>query len=88
MIYLSPNPFFESFKEVVDITRYDFNKHRTAGLCLTTSGNRLFLGGISPSMPAAKIPRWRTCIEGTWLIKMGQLVVTTIKEAQDAFARC
>jgi hypothetical protein len=87
MIYLSPNPYFEFFEEVIDITRHDFNKHWTAGLCLTTSGNCLFLGGISPSMSAAKIPCWRTCIKGAWLIKVGQSVVTTIKEAQDAFAR-
>jgi hypothetical protein len=57
MIYLLPNPYFESFKEVVYITRFDFNKHQTAGLCLTTTGDHLFLGSISPSTPAAKIPR-------------------------------
>jgi hypothetical protein len=57
MIYLLLNLFFESFKEVVDITRFDYNMHRTVGSSLTTAGDRLFLGSISPSTPAAKIPR-------------------------------
>jgi hypothetical protein len=34
MIYLSHNPYFDSFKELVDISRFDLKKHRTAGLCL------------------------------------------------------
>ncbi len=75
-----PNPYFESFEEVVDIIRFDLNKHWTAGLCLTTTGGRLFLGSISPSTPAAKIPRWCTRIKGAWLIRVGLTVVTTIKK--------
>jgi hypothetical protein len=82
MIYFMPNPYFKSFEEVMEITRFDFNKHRTAGLCLTTAGNRFFLGSISPSTPAAKIPRGHTRIKKAWLIWVGLTIVTTIKEAQ------
>jgi hypothetical protein len=85
MVYLSPSPYFDSFEEIIDIRHYNLNKHRTAGLCLTPSDGRLFLGGISPSTPAAKILHWRSCIKGAWLIKIGPDVVTFITEAQDAF---
>jgi hypothetical protein len=86
MIYLSPNPYHKSFEEEVDIRRFDLNKHRTAGLCLAHHDGRLFLGGIPKSTPCAKIPRWRTRMKGAWLIKIGPFLVTTIQEAQDAFA--
>ena len=33
-IYLSPDPYYESSEEEVDIRRFDLNKHRTAGLSL------------------------------------------------------
>ncbi len=56
-IYLLPNPYFDAFEEVIDIRRFDKDKHGTAGLCLTADdGDRVFLGGITPSTPAAKIP--------------------------------
>ena len=85
-IYLSPNPYFDAFEEVMDIRRFDINKHGTGGLCLTADGgDQVFLGGITPSTPAAKIPRWRTCIKGAWLIKIGPHVITSISNAQAAF---
>jgi hypothetical protein len=85
MIYLSPDPYHESFEEEVDIRRFDLNKHRTAVLCLAHHNGRLFLGGTAKGTPCAKIARWRTRIKGAWLIKVGPYTVTTIMEAQDAF---
>jgi hypothetical protein len=85
-IYLSPDPFYESFEEEVDLRRFDLTKHRTAGLCLAHYDGRLYLGGIAKSTPCAKIPRWRTRIKGAWLIKVGPHLVLTIQEAQVAFA--
>ncbi len=85
MIYMSPGPYFEAFEEVIDMARFDLNKHRTAGLCLAHVNGRLHLGGMAPSTPAAKILRWRSRINGTWLIKIGDQTVTPLAEAQDAF---
>jgi hypothetical protein len=85
MIYLSPDPYHESFEEEVDLRRFDLNKHRTARLCLAHHDGRLLLGGIAKGTPCAKITRWRTRIKGAWLIKVGPYTVTTITEAQDAF---
>jgi hypothetical protein len=85
MIYMSPNPYFEAFEEVIDMACFDLNKHRTAGLCLAHINGRLHLVGMAPSTPAAKIPCWRLRIKGTWLIKIGDRMVTALAEAHDAF---
>jgi hypothetical protein len=53
MIYMSPNPYFEAFEEVMDMVRFDLNKHRTAGLCLAHINGRLHLSSMAPSTPAA-----------------------------------
>ncbi len=45
MIYMSPDPYHEAFEEVIDIRRFDFNCHCTAGLCLAHTDGRLILGG-------------------------------------------
>ncbi len=84
---MSPCPYFDAFKEVIDLRKFDLNKHRTAGLCLTHIDGRLFLGGISPSTPGAKIARWRTRLKGAWLIKISPTTVSTIKDAQLAFKK-
>jgi hypothetical protein len=69
LIYMSPDPYHEAFEEIMDICRFDFNRHRTAGLCLAHPDGHLILGGMAPSTPAAKIPRWRSSLKGAWLIK-------------------
>ena len=85
MIYMSPDPYFEAFEEVIDMTHFGLNKHWTTGLFLAHVNGRLHLGGMAPSTPAAKIPCWRLRIKGAWLIKIGDRTVTTLAEAQDAF---
>ena len=44
-VYMSPDPYFEAFEEIIDLRKFDLTQHRTAGLCLAHSDNRLFLGG-------------------------------------------
>jgi hypothetical protein len=85
-VYMSPDPYFEAFEEVIDLRKFDLLKHRTAGLCLVTSNNRLILGGMAPGTPGAKIPRWRSRLKGAWLIKVGSFLVSTLTDVQDAFA--
>ncbi len=85
MIYMSPDPYFEAFEEVINMARFYLSKHRTAGLCLAHVNGRLHLGGMAPSTPAAKIPRWRSRIKGAWHIKIGDRPVTTLDEAHDTF---
>jgi hypothetical protein len=84
-LYMSPCPYFDAFKEVVDLRKFDLINHWTAGLCLTHIDGQLFLGGISPSIPGAKIAHWRMRFKGVWLIKIGPTTVSTIEDAQLAF---
>ncbi len=58
-VYVSPDPYFEVFEETIDLRKFDLHRHRTAGLCLAQSNDHLFLGGMAPSTPGSKIPRWR-----------------------------
>jgi len=85
LIYMSPDPYNEAFEEVLDLRRFDFSRHRTAGLCLAHVNGRIILGGIAPSTPAAKIPRWRSGLKGAWLTKICNTMVSSISEAQMAF---
>jgi hypothetical protein len=84
-IYMSPDPYFEAFEEVINLRKFDLRKHCTAGLCLAHSDGRLYLGGMTPSTPGAKIPRWRTRTKGAWIIQIGSIPVFTINDAQQAF---
>ncbi len=56
--YMSPDPYFDAFDEVIDLRKFDLGKHRTAGLCLLCLDNCLYLRGMLPNTPGAKIPRW------------------------------
>jgi hypothetical protein len=80
MVYMSPDPYFEAFEEVIDLHKFDLKKHHTAGLCLAQNDRQLILGSIAPSTPGAWIPRWRSRIKGAWLIKVGDTQVSTIAD--------
>jgi hypothetical protein len=80
LIYMSPDPYHEAFEEIMDIRHFDFNHHHTAGLCLAHTDGRLIHGGMAPSTPAAKIPRWRSHLKGAWLIKIGDHTVSIIAQ--------
>jgi hypothetical protein len=85
IIYMSPDPFFDSFEEDLDLRKWSFDKHRTAGLSLVFHNGRVYLGGMTPSTPGAKVDRWRVNLCGAWLIKIGSTFISTISEAQVAF---
>jgi len=87
LVYMSPDPYHEAFEETIDLQRFDLSWHHAAGLCLAHSNGRLFLGGMTPGTPAAKIPRWRSRLKGAWLIKIGHHTVTSIAQAHEAFAQ-
>jgi hypothetical protein len=86
-IYMSPCPYFEAFEEVIGLCKFNLTKHRTAGLCLAQNDRQLILGGIALSTTGAWIPHWRSHIKGAWLIKVGDIPVFTIADAQEAFAK-
>jgi hypothetical protein len=82
---MSPDPYFASFEQPLDLHKYDLMKHPTGGLNLYTSNGQIYLISMEPGLPAAKMPDWRTHVCGTWLIKLGDIIVLTIKGVKNAF---
>jgi hypothetical protein len=60
MVYMSPDPYYDAFKQPLDLRKFDYTKHPTAGLSLYEKSGWLYLDTMSPSTPVAKIPDWRT----------------------------
>jgi hypothetical protein len=87
MVYLSPDPFYGAFKEELDLRKFDLSRHRTAGLNFLEQDSRLDLALMEPGTPGARIPRWRTRLRGAWLIAVDGAHLTTLADAQSAFAR-
>ena len=53
MVYMSPDPYHESFEQTVDLRKFDLSKHPTGGLQLYVRDGWVHLASISPSTPAA-----------------------------------
>ena len=85
MIYISPDPFGSAFEEDLDLCKFDFDTHRTAGLCLYEKDQCIYLASMAPSTPGACIPRWRTRIHEAWLISINGTPVSSISDAQAVF---
>ncbi len=60
MIYISPDPYGRTFKEELDLRKFDYTTHSSAGLCLLEKDGRLLLASMAPSTPGAHVPRWIT----------------------------
>ena len=86
MIYMSPDPYHDSFDELLDLRRFDHTQHPTAGLSFFEQDGRVILAHMQPVTPGAKIPRWRTCIHGAWLLKIGTHIIQSISDACAAFS--
>jgi hypothetical protein len=61
-IYLSPSSYFDAFEEKFNIRHCTTLDHKCAGMTLIQRDDRLIVGAIVPSTPAAKIQRWRSRI--------------------------
>ena len=85
MIYISPDPFGSAFEEDLDLCKFDFDTHRTAGLCLYEKDQCIYLASMAPSTPGACIPRWRQRIHEAWLISINGTPVSSISDAQAVF---
>ncbi len=83
---MSSNPYEHSFKTALDLRKWDYTKHCTAGLRFFTKSDRLLLATMNPSTPRAKVDKWRTELWGAWLISIDGVEVSTIAVAQEAFA--
>jgi hypothetical protein len=84
MIYMSPDPYFDAFEQPLDLCKFDVENHPTAGLSLFERDGRIHLNTMSPGTPAAKIKDWCTRVKGTWLIKIGDTLISAVALAKDA----
>jgi hypothetical protein len=87
-VYMSPDPFFGAFEEDIDLRKWSYDKHRTAGLALVEHNGQVYLGNMIPSSPGAKVDKWWLYLRGAWLIQVGHTAVFTIEDAQRAFKDC
>jgi hypothetical protein len=58
-VYISPSPYNDAFDEVLDLRKFNIDKHRAAIMSFITQDGRLILGTMVPSTPGARVPRWR-----------------------------
>ena len=85
-IYMSPDAYFDAFVKPINLWKVDLSRHWTAGLKLFEWNGRLILGGVDLSTPALRIPRWGPRLQGTTLIKVGDIPVSTVQEVHSALA--
>jgi hypothetical protein len=81
MVYMSPDPYFDAFEEMLNVQHVNLKKHTTAGLKLYESSGRVFLQSMTPGAAATKIPDWRTQLRGAWLIKIGDTIISSMDDA-------
>ena len=84
-VYVSPHPYHAAFEEEITLRNFNSDDHPTAGFKFKVINERLIVEHISPGTHGAKIPRWRSRIRGSWLRKVGDVEVSTIKDVQQAF---
>jgi hypothetical protein len=88
MVYMSPDPYFDSFEQPLeDLRQFNFERYPTEGLNLVKSQDRVHQRLMLPGSPAAKTPDWHTRIRGTWLIRIGQHIVSTITEVTQILSK-
>ena len=85
-VYLSPDPYNYSFPETLNLRRFDSTKHPTASMNFITTDDRVFLGSMAKSTPAAKIPRWRSRLRQAWLIKINDTPISSIADVRKCLA--
>jgi hypothetical protein len=84
LIYMSPDPYGCAFEAYLDLQKCDLTHHRTAGLRLFTKNERLVHSGMDPSTPGEHIARWRTELQGAWLLSVDGRPVSTPNDIQRA----
>jgi hypothetical protein len=85
MVYISPDAFYGAFEEELDLRKFNFSMHRTAGLNFYEKNQRLYLASMAPSTPGARLPRWRTRLRGAWLIEINGTTIHKLSDAQSVF---
>ena len=67
--------------------KYRAYSKRAGGMVFDTTGERLTLTHVVPSLPAPRIRAWRTRIHGAWLRKIGDTRVDTEADVIEALEK-
>jgi hypothetical protein len=86
MIYMLSDPYGQMFEATLDLRKCDLSQHQTAVIRFLTKNSRLLIATMDPGTPSTRIDKLRTNLHGTWLILIDSTKVTTITDAQAAFA--
>jgi hypothetical protein len=86
-MHTSPNPYFDTFVEPINLKKVDLTHHCTAELKLFKWNRRLILGGMDTGTPGSKIDCWRTKIRGATLLQVGDHQVRSVQDVQEAFVK-
>jgi hypothetical protein len=84
-VYLSPSSFLDAFDEVFNLRYFDATKFPTAGLECEEKNGKVYLRGMLPSSPAAKIRAWRSRLRGARIISINGKSINCITDVSDAF---
>jgi hypothetical protein len=82
---MSHDPYHEAFKQTLDLCKFYFSNHSTAGLSPYKRDGSVHLATISPSTPAAQLHEWRSRIQGAGLIKIGDSTVDSLEDVKNIF---
>jgi hypothetical protein len=82
---MTPTPYNEAFEEELDLRKYDFSRHRAAGMIFLPQDDWLILASMAPSTPGARVPRWHTRLHGVWLLSINGTPVHTLAAVHQVF---
>jgi hypothetical protein len=81
-----PDPYFDVFAKPINLHKVDLSCHWKASLKLFEWNGRLILRGMDLSTPTLQIPCWQTQLQDATLIKVGDVLVSTVQEVHTALA--
>jgi hypothetical protein len=82
---MSPTSYNDALEEELGLCKFDFTRHRTAGMSFLPQDNRLILASMVPSTPGVCIPCWRTRLRGAWLLSVNGTPVQQLADVHQAF---
>jgi hypothetical protein len=81
-IYMSPDPYGQSFEESIDLRKCNLTTHTTGGLRFLAKDDRLVLASIDSGSPGARIDKWCTRLRGAWLVSINDHPVHSLSVVQ------
>jgi hypothetical protein len=84
-VYMSLDPFFGAFKEEINLQKWPFDRHRTAGISVVEHHGCLYVGNMVLGSPGTKVDKWRLHVRGAWLIQVGDTTISTMADAESTF---